>query len=150
MKYLNMTLVVVLALSFTTNAQADFADPVIFSTKIRVSIIGHTGQDPVNRSFAEELTISIPTFKSKFVQQIMKSGLSPFLVSDVTQSNNWSSRFTSRQDLEFNQQLYVINELERQQYDSQSVLHLLPSNNLPAPPAFLLVVAGLVTRSRRK
>ncbi len=98
MKYLNMTLVVVLALSFTTNAKADFADPVIFSTKIRVSIIGHTGQDPVNRSFAEELTISIPTFKSKFVQQIMKSGLSPFLVSDVTQSNNWSSRFTSRQD----------------------------------------------------
>ena len=150
MKYLNITLVVVLALSFTIKAKAEFADPVIFPTKIRVSIIGHTGQDPVNRSFAEELDISIPTLKSKFVQQILKSEFSPALVSGVTKLNDWPRRFTPIHDSEFNQQLYIINELERLPHDSQSILHSFPSNNIPAPPAFLLMLAGLVTRSRRK
>jgi len=130
MKYLKFILFALLTFVLSTNAEATDSGTGRIQGRGKVSIIGHTGQDPVYKSFDGKKDINYP--KQKFT-----------VLPD---------KFVSIDEFEFvNHQFNQIIDIHNQFEHSQPIPIPLPtSNELPAPPAFLLVLAGLATRYRRK
>lgn len=152
MKYLKIVLFVLLALVFPTNTEAADSDTGRYQGRGKVSIIGHTGQDPVYKSFDGKHEFKDPKQKSKFVRKILQNDFYDSLFEILLNTIVLPDRYISIDKFEivdhrFNYTIDFGNQLEHTQHIP---IPLPTSNELPTPPAFLLVLAGFATRFRRK
>jgi len=152
MKYLKFILFALLTFVLSTNAEATDSGTGRIQGRGKVSIIGHTGQDPVYKSFDGKKDINYPKQKSKFVRKILQNHFDDSLVEILLNAKVLPDKFVSIDEFEFvNHQFNQIIDIGNQFEHSQPIPIPLPtSNELPAPPAFLLVLAGFATRCRRK
>jgi len=148
MKYLKITVLVLLMLAFSTNGIA--AETGRGQGKRKVSIIGHTGQDPVYKSFAGKHDFKDPRQNSKFVRNFVLNDFSQTFIEILLHNSELPAIFSPTDTVGY--PIPLINpgiELGLQ-LNHYSSIPFTSSSNLPAPPAFLLVLAGIAIRKRRK
>jgi hypothetical protein len=147
MKYLKITLLILLILTFSTNVRA--TETGREQGRGKVSIIGHTGQDPVYKSFAGKHEFKDQKQNSKFVRSIVQNDFSEILIEILLHNSEFPAIFSPTDTVGY--PIPLINpgiELGLQ-LNHYSSIPFTSSSNLPAPPAFLLVLAGIAIRKRR-
>lgn len=148
MKYLKIPLLILLILTFSTNARATETGRI--QGRGKVSIIGHTGQDPVYKSVAGKHEFKEPKQNSKLVNSIVQNDFSQTLFEILLQGSESSGLSNSADSIgysipQFNSSIEYGGHLNH-----SSVIPLTLSNGVPAPPAFVLVLAGFAFSKRRR
>jgi|GEM_PF-6317848 len=136
-------------LGLTTTADAGLSDLNSYIRPTKLSIYGHTGQDPVHKKFGGDDDSKFP-FGQKPKHNPVESlsvPISDILVKEFVQDN--ATLFTGYSDvspstLEFPYPLDPIG------YNPSS-LHVggAVPGTIPSPPAFLLLASGFFCRRRR-
>jgi len=148
-KLVILSIATVLGLHSTTFAE--LSDPNSYiRPNIKVSIFGHTGQDPVAKSYGGSYEYYVPPKTSlKIDIDVIKHNQNTFInylmiknestTTFTTLSSDFSNGFTPAMEL-LPEQILDDPELESNFY----------GGTVPAPPAFLLLMSGALFRPRRK
>lgn len=167
MKYVTITLFAFVILVAPLQSMAAIDIRNISMTQADLSIIAHTGQDPVYSAviskFAFDLvspksildTESINDFITQNIDELLPSivqGLaSGTEFFGLTESIQDTSLFFERGRLLFIEQSIDAHPFKSDHFVAQSIHLVSPTtHSLPAPPTFLLVFTGLISCSRRK
>ncbi len=130
----------------TSFAEASVTGPGSSRTNQKITIIGHTGQDPVYKSIGgkdkhtppiNEKPIIVDTQYFDFTNSYLEENL---LANNWLTSQHYGGSFYSSADWgdsEFN-------------YTSSQIGNHFANGSIPAPPAFLLLLSGFLVKSRRK
>jgi hypothetical protein len=146
MTYLKCTIFTLIALAVPLQTEATFPGTEQTQT-IKVSIIGHTGQDPVYRSLGSKTDYRNPTLKSIAVSKVLGVDTHSFIdSSDFSLEIGQEYISTTNPFGGFCSDIEKIISLDDVQFDSYSVSN---SSTVPTPPAFLLLLAVAATRRRR-
>jgi hypothetical protein len=151
MKYLKYTIFALVVLSYPLQAVADIPNNVRLAQKRHITIIGHTGQDPVYRSTVGSGPFIEPELwfiggTDSFDSVSIKS-VSSLLID----SENWADEITSINALNLSN-IPLSFEIGSTYWSNDDFvpLNTIPNDStLPAPPAFLLVLSGIFGRTRR-
>ncbi len=152
MKYLNYILFAFVLLSFPLQAVADIPSNVRQTRKRVIAIIGHTGQDPVYRSTIGSDPFLKPGLGFIGGTDSFESVSFKSIYSLLVESENWSDEIPSTNELNFSDIPVSVESGLVDLFDDDFVsLNTIPTNStLPAPPAFIVVLAGILGRTSRK
>jgi hypothetical protein len=155
MKYLKYTVITLLALVCTTIARGEIDDTENSENPIKLTIFGHTGQDPVYKSIIGKPGFTKPKKKTAFPRKFVDLE-DMFSMDNVLQNTtDWLHVYSPVDNMNitaWNQSLpqYSNHLYSNQLHDSQVFGTSATGNSsLPAPPAFLLLLAGLTVKKRR-
>ncbi len=151
MKNLKYIAITFLALVCTTLANGELSDTENSENPIKLTIFGHTGQDPVYKSIIDKPGFSNPKKKTAFVSKIVYQEDTFSIVDVLLDTTDWLPVYSVVDNMDI-----TVNELSLTQYSNQSYDSEVFGNSmtghgsLPTPPAFLLLLAGLTAQKRRK
>ncbi|MDP7005645.1 MAG: hypothetical protein QF718_05490 [Phycisphaerales bacterium] len=112
----------------------------------KITIIGHTGQDPVYKSLGGKDKLTSPINKKPILIDTQYFDFTNSYLTGTASPSNWVS--SQRSDSTFlsstgwidSQTNNLTNQMETQ----------FSGGSIPAPPAFLLLISGFLVKSRRK
>ncbi len=155
MKYLKYTVITLLALVCTTVASGEIDDTENSENPIKLTIFGHTGQDPVYKSITGKPGFTKPKKKTEFPRKFVN--LEDMFSMDVflLDTTGWLHVYSPVDNMnitaweqslaQYGNHLYCNNLYDSQVFDTS----VTGNSSLPAPPAFLLLLAGLTVKKRR-
>ncbi len=152
MKYFNFKIFALVVLVFPLHAIADIPINGSPTRRSKFTLFGHTGQDPVYKSIGG-ITMFV---KPELNLTCGKTSLDDFHFDTIStllsDSTNWINEEILNEDLGHLSNSHQFGmEDNNQSYGSLDSLPTLRiDSTLPAPPAFILVVAGFFGCTRRK
>lgn len=151
MKYLKCTQFAILVFAFPVFADVAISEFSQFET-IKVSITGHTGQDPVYRSINGKPDFKDPKLSSPFSSKTLKYEFSSSLFDILIEPVAWTNEYLAINGLNtFDNQMRFVLHHGNIFDDSTFQLHSQQSGgSIPAPSTLLLILAGITARSRRR
>lgn len=117
-------------------------DPILLPK--RFNIIAHTGQDPVYRSYQNNKDGFIDlNINSPYVKAITGDPSATTHLYEYSEPFDWSGVVVQTRQL-------ISNHQKQRTMSETSLFTNVSSSTLPAPPAFLLFLAGIAASSRRR
>ena len=151
MNCLKYTLLIFLVIAFSKVASAEFSNIENAQNPIKLTIIGHTGQDPIYKSVFDKPVFINPIKKSPFVDMVTEPELTYSVAELLTDSIGWSNGLLEINDMEIAAYQSPLDTIGEQLNGLPSTGNSqLNSGTIPTPPAFLMLLAGLTASKRRK
>lgn len=151
MKSLNYLLLAIMSVNLLApTAHAGIAGFKLDGMGVRKPIFAHTGQDPVHRSLGGNSNFNESSKNRKFVDQQPTFDLAFVIVQNTLHGLDWSTvqRSSVIPEQSYDGELFGWNGVQDPVLVSVETTPL-GSNSIPAPPAFLLLLSGLVIQRRR-
>jgi len=148
-KLVILSIATALGLQSTTFADLDNPNSYI-RPNIKVSIFGHTGQDPVSKSYGGNYEYYIPPKTSlKINIDVIQHNQNTFINYLMTKNESFTTFTTLSSDFTIGF-IPAMELLPEQILDYPDLQSNFFEGTIPAPPAFLLLMSGALFRSRRK
>ena len=142
-----LLLLIVGFLGFTTTANADFGEMNSYFRPSKLSVYGHTGQDPVHKKFGGENDIPFPFGKKPNVNAFITESISDMLIKELDQNNPILLNPFASGDTTLFEFSSSFNSIDL--FSNASDVEGAVLGAIPTPPAFLLLACGLFYRKRR-